>query len=64
MTKFSSPSESPPVTPEARPAPATVPLVPAGAGNLSWRDAPSDCHHRCMHCGEYADECQCDGGWS
>jgi hypothetical protein len=36
------------------------PRVPLAS---SWDDPPGEYHHRCMHCGAYFDDCQCDGGW-
>ena len=30
---------------------------------IEAQDRPNEIHQRCFHCGAYADECVCDGGW-
>lgn len=40
MTKFQSPSEMPPATPEGVPLPESRPPVPAGRGSISGRSLP------------------------
>ncbi len=60
MTKFSSPSESPPVTPEAKPVPVTrVPRPPAGTGTNFKRERIKSPKHEvfirslpCVICGD------------
>jgi hypothetical protein len=39
---------------------------PAGSAWSTDQDRtspPNECHQRCWHCGAYADECQCSGGY-